>query len=107
MRSKHIVSFVAIVAAAVAAASAPRLAAQQLESWKKSEQLRFYPDDPIWHDGDMRDIPPVASFDLSKSYEFLSETFSDTVRSHGAALNANTLGEVPNSSWFTNRIGLH
>jgi hypothetical protein len=28
---------------------------------------RFYPDDPIWRDGDMRSIPPVAEFDLSKS----------------------------------------
>src|SRR5262245_41247213 len=105
MRSKHIVSVVAIVAAAVAAASAPRIAAQQLESWKKSEQPRFYADDPIWHDGDMRDIAPVASFDLSKSYEFLNETFADTVRSRGPALNVNTLGEVPDSSWFTNRLG--
>ena len=59
--------------------SAPRLAAQQLESWTKSQARRFYPDDPIWRDGDMRDIPPVAEFDLSKSYEFLHETFGDSV----------------------------
>src|SRR5262249_52459274 len=95
------------VAAGVAAASAPRIAAQQLESWKNSGQQRFYADDPVWHDGDMRDIPPVAYYDLSKSYEFLNETFGDTVRSHGPALNVNTLGEVPASSWFTNRLGRH
>src|SRR5262245_33738867 len=105
MPSKHIVFSLAIVAAGLAAV--PRLAGQQLESWKKSQQQRFYPDDPIWRDGDMRDIPPVANFDLSKSYEFLNETFSDTVRSHGPALNVNTLGEVPDSSWFTNRLGRH
>src|SRR5215813_109269 len=105
MPSKHIVFSLAIVAAGLAAA--PRLAGQQLESWKTSGQQRFYPDDPIWRDGDMRDIPPVANFDLSKSYEFLNETFGDTVRSHGPALNVNTLGEVPDSSWFTNRLGRH
>jgi hypothetical protein len=105
MLSKHIVLTVALAAAG--AAAAPRLSGQQLESWKKSELQRFYPDDPIWHDGDMRDIPPVANFDLSKSYEFLNETFGDSVRSHGPALNVNTLGEVPDSSWFTNRLGRH
>jgi hypothetical protein len=89
------------------AASAAHLGAQRLESWTKPGEHRFYPDDPIWHDADMRDIPPVADFDLSKSYEFVNETFRDTVTSRGPALDVNTLGEVPDSSWFTNRIGLH
>src|SRR5262245_28475509 len=106
MPSKHIVRALAVAAIGAAFASAPRLAAQQLDSWTKIQQ-RFFADDPIWHDDDRRDIPPVASFDLSKSYEFLNETFTDTVRSHGPALNTNTLGEVPDSSWFTNRLGRH
>ena len=55
----------------------------------------------------MRNIPPVAEFDLSKSYEFVNETFGETVKSRGPALNVNTLGEVPDSSWFTNRLGQH
>src|SRR4029453_2625904 len=105
MLSKNIVLSVLIVAAG--AAAAPRIAGQQLESWKKSQAQRFYPDDPIWRDGDTRDIPPVAAFDLSKSYEFLNETFTDSVKSRGPALNVNTLGEVPDSSWFTNRLGRH
>src|SRR5262245_3450156 len=66
---------------------------------------RFYPDDPVWVDPDTRDIPRVAEIDLSKSYEFLVHTFSDPARSEGPALNVNSLGEVPDSSWFTNRIG--
>jgi hypothetical protein len=68
---------------------------------------RFYADDPIWIDNDTRDIPPVAVFDLSKSYEFVNETFGHSVQSRGPALNINTLGEVPDSSWFTNRLGGH
>jgi hypothetical protein len=83
------------------------LGAQQLESWAKSQAARFYADDPIWQDRDTEDIPPVAAFDLSKSYEFLHETFGDSVTSRGSALNVNTLGEVPDSSWFTNRLGRH
>jgi hypothetical protein len=91
----------------VAIGFAPRLGAQQLESWTKSQGTRFYPDDPVWRDGDTQNIAPVADFDLSKSYEFVNETFGESVRSRGPALNVNTLGEVPDSSWFTNRLGRH
>src|SRR5262245_38302976 len=66
---------------------------------------RFYPDDPLWRDDDMRTIAPPAEHELSKSYEFVANTFGETARSFGPALNVNTLGEVPDSSWFTNRIG--
>jgi len=104
-----------IAASGLTIARAPRLDAQQIVSSKRGAQTgagtdlskRFYPDDPIWRDADMRDTPRVADFDLSKSYEFLHETFGETVQSHGPALNVNTLGEVPDSSWFTNRLGLH
>src|SRR5262245_14765470 len=83
----------------------PGLSAQRPEHSGAASQRRFYPDDPLWRDGDDRNIPKVAAFDLSKSYEFLNETFGDSVKSRGAALNVNTLGEVPDSSWFVNRIG--
>jgi hypothetical protein len=68
---------------------------------------RFYSDDPLWRDDDMRTIAEPAEHDLSKSYEFVANTFGETARSFGPALNVNTLGEVPDSSWFTNRIGQH
>ena len=101
MSSKRIVLTFAIVTLFVAAA---HLTAQKSERAAGTEQ-RFYADDPVWRDDDMRNIAPVEMFDLSKSYEFLNETFGETVRSHGKALNVNTLGEVPDSSWFTNRLG--
>ena len=69
--------------------------------------VRFYPDDPVWRDDDMQSIAEPAEHDLSKSYEFIANTFGETARSFGPALNVNTLGEVPDSSWFTNRIGQH
>jgi hypothetical protein len=102
MRSK------CIAAAACALVLASILDAQQLDSWTTGGHgKRFYPDDPVWRDGDMRNIPPVADFDLSKSFEFLNETFGESVQSRGPALNVNTVGEVPDSSWFTNRLGIH
>jgi hypothetical protein len=115
MSSKHITRgatnrlAVACVVAVlgVAGISAPHLAAQRLERSDKSDGKRFYADDPLWRDPDMRDIPPVTAFDLSKSYEFVNETFRHTVESRGRALNVNTLDEVPDSSWFTNRLGRH
>src|SRR5262245_20498211 len=94
-----------IVAMGVAAAAVTRLDAQLVEKPRAGDLRRFYPDDPLWVDPDMRDIPPVAPFDLSQTYEFLNETFGDTVRSRGRALNVNTVDEVPDSSWFTNRLG--
>jgi hypothetical protein len=114
MRSEHLVPSVPhalaiaclCVAGGLALMSGPRLAAQRLDTWTKTLAQHFYPDDPIWRDVDMRDIPPVAAFDLSKSYEFLHETFAESATSRGPALNVNTLGEVPDSSWFTNRLGV-
>lgn len=103
MSSKWLFSLAvgALVASALAI-----LHAQTLEQSAPGAR-RFYADDPLWRDDDMRNIPPPVQHDLSKSYEFVANTFGDTARSHGPALNVNTLGEVPDSSWFTNRHGLH
>ena len=93
-----------ILLAALAASAMPNPSAQTLPSCG-SGLVRFYPDDPLWRDDDMRSIAEPAEHYLSKSYEFLANTFRETARSFGPALNVNTLGEVPDSSWFTNRIG--
>jgi hypothetical protein len=101
MRSK---SIAAVLIAALGVLSLSNPSAQMLPG---RGSLRFYPDDPLWHDDDMRSIAEPAEHDLSKAYEFLANTFAETARSFGPALNVNTLGEVPDSSWFTNRIGRH
>src|SRR5882762_3542982 len=101
MSSKHFLSY---AAAALVASGIAILHAQSLEQ-SAPDARRFYADDPLWRDEDMRNIAPPSEHDLSKSYEFVANTFGDTARSFGAALNVNTLGEVPDSSWFTNRLG--
>jgi hypothetical protein len=66
---------------------------------------KFFPDDPIAADVETQDASGVAVQDLSDPYDFLENTFmnpADTVnvRAH----TVNTIDEVPDSSWFTNRI---
>jgi len=95
----------ALVAGVVLATLAAIAPAAQMPPDRASNSLRFYPDDPLWRDDDMRAIPQPAEYDLSKSHEFVANTFTETARSFGPALNVNTLGEVPDSSWFVNRIG--
>ena len=92
--------------AAVTALGAATLDAQQPTTERAQESRRFYADDPLWFDDDMRDIAPVAKDDLSKSYDFVHNTFAKRARLATKAVNANTLGEVPDSSWFTNRLGI-
>jgi hypothetical protein len=84
-----------VAAAAVLALTARTGAAQ-----------RFLPDDPLTRDEDTLDVPQPKPVELSTIYDVIARTFkgrpSGKVR---PAANVNTLGEVPDSSWFTNRMG--
>jgi hypothetical protein len=68
---------------------------------------KFLPDDPLTVDDDrLVDAGAPRHRGLSEYYDFFQHTFEtpgDLQRS--GALNANTLGEVPDSSWFQNRHG--
>ena len=67
---------------------------------------RFLPDDPIRVDPDTLPIAKPAEVSLSNVYDVLENTLLHRARGvTPPAVNVNTLGEVPNSSWFTNRIG--
>jgi hypothetical protein len=69
---------------------------------------RFYPDDPIQIDDDRAfDAAGARPLELSEIYDYVDNTWgSPGDRSPIRALNVNTLDEVPDSSWFTNRIGV-
>ena len=66
---------------------------------------KFRADDPVWVDNDASvDVKTVKKHKLNDHYDFLLHTFGKPGdRSPIRALNANTLGEVPDSSWFQNR----
>ncbi|HUG55344.1 MAG TPA: hypothetical protein VMR21_17180 [Vicinamibacteria bacterium] len=82
-------------AALLLALSAPAVRAQA-----------FLPDDPLARDADRLDVPKPRPVELSQIYDVIARSFfgrpSGPVR---GAVNVNTLGEVPDSSWFTNRMG--
>jgi hypothetical protein len=69
---------------------------------------KFYPDDPILVDRDDLPIEKPGEIELSPTYDVLEKTFAPASIEEGIprAMNANTLGEVPDSSWFENRIGI-
>ena len=73
----------------------------------QSAVQKFYPDDPIARDrDDVLDASKAKDRKLSENYDFLSNTFGSPGEDGNiAAVNANTIGEVPDSSWFTNRMG--
>ena len=67
----------------------------------------FYPDDPIEADHDtVRDASAVQPIPPSQYYDFIENTFLTPGDDEPIpALNTNTVDEVPDSTWFTNRIG--
>ncbi len=67
---------------------------------------RFLPDDPVARDDDELDVPRPMTVELSTIYDVIVRTLSGRPSGTiGPAANVNTLGEVPDSSWFTNRMG--
>jgi len=67
---------------------------------------KFMPDDPLWLDPDDIPVPQPQERKISAIYDFLLNTFVlKPGQSPPRAANINTLGEVPDSSWFSNRIG--
>ena len=68
---------------------------------------RFYPDDPIARDPETEDASMVQAWDVSDSFDFFENSFGTAGdRTPRRAMNLNTLDEVPDSSWFTNRLGM-
>ena len=73
----------------------------------RSAAPRFLPDDPLWIDDDRAvDVKTPREIELDDYFDFLENSFgSPGDRSKVHAVNVNTLDEVPDSSWFENRIG--
>ena len=70
---------------------------------------RFFPDDPLWRDPDtLIDASDAQLLEDSNGYDFVVNTFAKPgERVDIRAANVNTVDEIPDSSWFTNRIGRH
>jgi hypothetical protein len=72
---------------------------------------KFYPDDPLLKNPKPLPVGKIAHHGINEYYDFFQETLFDPVKQEKKSHNptpseaVNTLGEVPDSSWFTNRIG--
>jgi hypothetical protein len=72
----------------------------------QDERGRFNRDDPIWFDPDNLDIEQPEEYGVLAYYDVYENHFIGRGDPNaGRAVNTNTVGEVPDSSWFTNRIG--
>src|SRR5262245_59984443 len=89
MRAAIVACLVGVAAGSAAWSSAPR----------------FYPDDPVWQDDDRAfDASKAVPIEDPNGFDFIVNTFtSPGERRDVRALNVNTVDEVPDSSWFTNR----
>ena len=66
----------------------------------------FFDDDPLQDDPEVQDASKVSPVDLSEAYDFLENSFLDAGdRADRRAMNVNTVDHVPNSSWYTQRLG--
>ena len=68
---------------------------------------RFYPDDPIARVPESQDASKAQRYEIEQMYEMVYNLFVEPGHQPSGvrAQNINTIDEVPDSSWFTNRIG--
>jgi len=76
----------------------------------QNSSRKFYPDDPLWQEPPPLPVKHVATLQIDQLYDFLANSFEvprregrEFRRTPHAALDVNTLGEVPDSPWYTNR----
>ena len=67
---------------------------------------KFYRDDPISVDPENQDASGMRRLPASEQFDFVENTFLGAGdETDKRAVNINTVDEVPDSSWFTNRVG--
>src|SRR5262245_30427984 len=68
---------------------------------------KFHADDPLRQDDDRAvDVSAITKHKLNDQYDFIRHSFGRPPKGKTPATNVNTLGEVPDSSWFQNRHGM-
>ena len=84
----------------------PALAAALLATTVGGLAPAYFDDDPIHDDPETLDASAVAPIDLSDPYDFVENSFFDVGdKTTKRAVNINTIDHVPNSSWYTQRLG--
>ena len=88
------------------AAGALTLAVFATASLGGAAKPKFYKDDPIAVEPETQDASGVSNRKIDLFYDLMINQFGHPGLPPGArAANINTIDDVPDSSWFTNRIG--
>jgi len=98
MHMGHRSRFAATLAGALAIAAALTIAGS-------AASPRFYDDDPISHDRDTQDASSMKPLDVDLLVDLTTNLIGPREVNAGRARNVNTIDEVPDSSWYTNRAG--
>jgi len=78
-----------------------------LTSTVSTKAPHFYPDDPITRAPESQDASKAQEYEIGSLFEMTHNLFftSQYKPTNLRAKNINTIDEVPDSNWFTNRIG--
>lgn len=73
----------------------------------RTAQPRFFPDDPLVREPESQDASPAQPWEINLAFDVTYNSLVTAGRKPTGrrAGNVNTVDEVPDSSWFTNRIG--
>jgi hypothetical protein len=67
---------------------------------------KFYPDDPVWIERDTENAAGIKPLDVNLFVDFAYNVITGMGKIQPVrAKNVNTVDEVPDSSWYTNRAG--
>src|SRR5688572_14243103 len=66
---------------------------------------KFLNDDPVRHQADTQDASGLKAEEVSLFVDLTYNLISGSGTTRGRAANLNSIDEVPDSSWFTNRAG--
>lgn len=98
MTSKTIRTFAALSAAFATAAAMTMMGS--------AAAPKFYPDDPVWVERDTEDASSMKPLEVKLFVDLTYNIIEGRSKPASVrAMNVNTVDDVPDSSWFTNRIG--
>jgi hypothetical protein len=99
MRTKTVIRATIAIASTVAVAATATMLVSALSQ-------KFFDDDPIWVERDTQDASGMQATEVNLFVDLTRNLFAGpTVKTGTRAKNLNSVDEVPDSSWFTNRIG--
>jgi hypothetical protein len=94
------------LAKTIVAATAALGAAVLLTLPTSASSPRFFDDDPIWVDHDTQDATGIKPLDVDLTVDLAYNVIAGRRQpANVKAMNVNSVDEVPDSSWYTNRLG--